>query len=82
MPRAGADGARQPRQVAAGRAGGGAYARGLVRHVPGLMALEDELCAFGPDGKADGHSPDRVDALVWALTELVLNEQRPRVRAL
>ena len=58
------------------------YARGLVRHVPGLTALEDELCAFGPDGKAEGHSPDRVDALVWALTELVLNETRPRVRGL
>lgn len=58
------------------------YARGLVRHVAGLTTLEDELCAFGPDGKADGHSPDRVDALVWALTELVLNEQRPRVRGL
>lgn len=58
------------------------YARGLVRHVAGLTALEDELCAFGPDGKADGHSPDRVDALVWALTELVLNEARPRVRGL
>ncbi|UYO01264.1 MAG: DNA-packaging protein [Devosia sp.] len=56
------------------------YARGLVAHVPGLAALEDELCSFGPDGKADGHSPDRVDALVWALTELVLNEMRPRVR--
>ncbi|QQR41166.1 DNA-packaging protein [Devosia rhizoryzae] len=58
------------------------YARGLVRHVEGLTALEDELCAFGPDGKADGHSPDRVDALVWALTELVLNERRPRIRGL
>ena len=43
-----------------------------------VKILED----FGPDGKADGHSPDRVDALVWALTELVLNEQRPRVRGL
>ena len=58
------------------------YARGLVSHVAGLTALEDELCAFGPDGKADGHSPDRVDALVWALTELLLNEQRPRIRGL
>ncbi|WP_338722949.1 terminase family protein [Devosia sp. XK-2] len=58
------------------------YARGLVSHVSGLTALEDELCAFGPDGKAEGHSPDRVDALVWALTELVLNETRPRVRGL
>ena len=58
------------------------YARGLVRHVAGLTALEDELCAFGPDGKAEGHSPDRVDALVWALTDLMLNDVRPRVRGL
>jgi phage terminase large subunit-like protein len=56
------------------------YGRGLVGHVPGLTALEDELCAFGPDGKADGHSPDRVDALVWALTELLLKGAGPRVR--
>ena len=58
------------------------YARGLVSHVPGLDALEDEMCAFDADGKSDGHSPDRVDALVWAVTELVLNETRPRVRRL
>jgi phage terminase large subunit-like protein len=58
------------------------YGRGLVGHVPGLTALEDELCAFGPDGKADGHSPDRVDALVWALTELLLGGQGPRVRVI
>ncbi|MGV3576157.1 MAG: DNA-packaging protein [Devosia sp.] len=56
------------------------YGRGLVGHVSGLTALEDELCAFGPDGKADGHSPDRVDALVWALTELLLKGAGPRVR--
>lgn len=58
------------------------YARGLVRHAEGLTALEDEMCAFGPDGRSDGHSPDRVDALVWAITELVLNDMRPRVRGL
>jgi phage terminase large subunit-like protein len=58
------------------------YGRGLVSHVDGLTALEDEMCAFGADGKADGHSPDRVDALVWAVTELLLNEMRPRVRGL
>jgi len=56
------------------------YARGLVRHRPGLAALEDELCAFGPNGLADGHSPDRVDALVWALTELFPSAPEPRVR--
>lgn len=56
------------------------YARGLVRHIPGLYELEDEMCAFGPNGLSDGHSPDRVDALVWGLTELMLNRHSPRVR--
>jgi phage terminase large subunit-like protein len=56
------------------------YARGLVAHCPGLTHLEDELCAFGPNGKANGHSPDRVDALVWALTELFAEQVVPRVR--
>ncbi|KKC39821.1 ATP-binding protein [Devosia epidermidihirudinis] len=58
------------------------YGRGLVAHAAGLEALEDEMCAFGADGKSEGHSPDRVDALVWALTELLLNDSRPRVRGL
>lgn len=58
------------------------YARGLVHHAEGLTALEDEMCAFGNDGRSDGHSPDRVDALVWALTDLMLNDARPRIRLL
>jgi phage terminase large subunit-like protein len=58
------------------------YARGRVAHRPGLTALEDEMCAFGTDGRADGHSPDRVDALVWALTELMLGGGEPRVRGI
>lgn len=56
------------------------YAQGRVTHMPGLVALEDEMCAFGADGRSDGHSPDRVDALVWALTELLLAGSEPRVR--
>jgi phage terminase large subunit-like protein len=59
------------------------YERGRVHHVGGLWALEDELCAFAPDGKAHGHSPDRVDALVWAVTDLALGAgTEPRVRGL
>ena len=58
------------------------YERGLVHHRPGLNDLEDEMCTFGPDGLAEGHSPDRVDALVWALTTLLLNSPAPRVRGL
>ncbi len=38
------------------------------------------MCAFGADGRSEGHSPDRVDALVWAMTELLLGGQGPRVR--
>ena len=56
------------------------YGRGLVRHVTGLIELEDEMCAFGNDGRSDGHSPDRVDALVWAITDLLLVDVMPRVR--
>ncbi|KRA55791.1 DNA-packaging protein [Devosia sp. Root635] len=58
------------------------YARGLVSHAAGLTELEDEMCSFAVDGLSDGHSPDRVDALVWAVTELLLNETRPQVRGL
>lgn len=56
------------------------YAQGRVTHRPGLAALEDEMCAFGADGRSGGHSPDRVDALVWAVTELLLAGAEPRVR--
>ena len=48
------------------------YAEGRVCHVGRLGELEDQMLRFGTDGgRADG-SPDRVDALVWALTELML----------
>ena len=57
------------------------YAHGRVTHAPGLTALEDEMCSFGANGLSEGHSPDRVDALVWALTELLLGVAGPRVRA-
>jgi phage terminase large subunit-like protein len=57
------------------------YQQGRVRHAERFPALEDEMCDFGPDGLAGGRSPDRVDALVWALTELMLGRSgEPRVR--
>jgi len=56
------------------------YAQGRVMHAAGLTALEDEMCAFGVDGMSGGHSPDRLDAAVWALTELMLRGGEPRVR--
>ena len=51
------------------------YAQGRVRHVGALPELEDEMCDFGPDGLRRGRSPDRLDALVWALTALMLGPQ-------
>lgn len=58
------------------------YERGRVRHAGRFPTLEDELCDFGPDGLSNGRSPDRLDALVWAITALALGpkETAPRVR--
>lgn len=49
------------------------YEQRKVHHVSGLTALEDQMCSFTSDfNRAQaGYSPDRVDALVWALTELL-----------
>jgi phage terminase large subunit-like protein len=54
------------------------YEQGRVRHIGVFPELEDQMCAFTGDvhgyasaGSA-GHSPDRVDALVWALTDLLV----------
>ncbi len=48
------------------------YEQGRVGHVTGLVALEDQLCAFTVDGYLGKGSPDRADAAIWALTELML----------
>lgn len=58
------------------------YAQGRVRHVGAHPALEDEMCDFGLNGLSGGHSPDRLDALVWAVTSLALNGPKgmPRLR--
>jgi phage terminase large subunit-like protein len=61
------------------------YQQGRVKHVdPPLQALEDEMCDFGLSGLSSGASPDRLDALVWAVTELTTRAGRtgPRVTIL
>ena len=46
------------------------YERGFIHHVGSFPALEDQLCEWEPDsGKA---SPDRLDALVWAVHKLMI----------
>ena len=44
------------------------YEQNKVHHIGSLPALEDEMCDFDPT--QIGKSPDRMDALVWALSEL------------
>lgn len=59
------------------------YEQGRVVHAGSFAALEDQMCDFGPDGLSGGTSPDRLDALVWALTSLMLSGQgEPRVRGM
>jgi phage terminase large subunit-like protein len=52
------------------------YEQGKVHHVGGFLQLEDQMCAFTPDfdRATAGYSPDRLDAMVWALTELMLGD--------
>jgi phage terminase large subunit-like protein len=61
------------------------YASGRVRHCGLFAQLEDQLCGLmlGGDYAGPGRSPDRADALVWALSELMLGPQaNPSVRSL
>lgn len=53
--------------------------QGKIHHVGIMTALEDQMCRFVP-GAMD-KSPDRVDARIWALTELMLNKQSAGPRA-
>lgn len=54
------------------------YEQGRVHHVGNFFALEDQMCSWIP---GEGSSPDRVDALVWCCTELMLGNSRPAYRA-
>lgn len=53
------------------------YEQGRVSHVGPMTALEDDMCLFTASGYMGDGSPDRVDALVWALTEVMLSHQPP-----
>lgn len=57
------------------------YERGLVLHVKHFPELEDQMCQFGTEINMD--SPDRMDALVWAIWSLLLDGcGPPRMRML
>lgn len=50
------------------------YEQGRIHHIGAFPTLEDQMCAFTSDfdRAAAGYSPDRVDALVWGLTDLFI----------
>jgi phage terminase large subunit-like protein len=52
------------------------YEQQRVSHVGSFPALEDQMASYTPDS---GTSPDRLDALVHALTELMLEPARRKL---
>ena len=61
-----------------------AYLRGRVKHAGVFASLEDQLCGMQVGGgyAGPGRSPDRADACVWAISELMrgVTQGGPRVR--
>lgn len=58
------------------------YEQGRISHVGTFAQLEDQMCGFSSErgsAREDGYSPDRVDAVVWAFTELFGDMIRPPV---
>ena len=62
------------------------YEQGRVFHAGGLVKLEDQMCQMTTGGFAGRASPDRVDALVWALYDLMIEPaakwRNPKIRGL
>jgi phage terminase large subunit-like protein len=57
------------------------YAQGKVRHVGHFAELERQYCQFSTGGHMGARSPDRADAAIWGLTELMLDpEPQPNIR--
>ena len=56
------------------------YEQHRIKHVGLFAELEDQLCQWEPDGNQP--SPDRMDALVWAITDLMLDRKVFRRRRL
>jgi phage terminase large subunit-like protein len=52
------------------------YEQGRVHHIGAFPTLEDQMCQWTPQGNEK--SPDRLDALVWAVTDLVIDKEQMR----
>jgi phage terminase large subunit-like protein len=59
-----------------------AFENGKAKLAGRFPALEDEMCGliYGGDYRGPGASPDRADAMVWAMSELLVRPRaEPRV---
>ena len=57
------------------------YEAGRIHHAGLFAELEDQMCHY--DGRKGAKSPDRMDALVWALSDLFEGKRaNPRIRKL
>jgi len=57
------------------------YSQGKVRHVGHFADLERQYCHFSTAGYMGARSPDHADAAIWALTELMLDDEpQPNIR--
>lgn len=55
------------------------YEQGKVSHIGAFRELEDQMGLMTTTGYQQSDSPDRIDALVWALTELMLDSSQHKV---
>jgi len=57
------------------------YEQGKIHHVGTFTQLEDQMCAFTSDfdRSRSGYSPDRLDAMVWAFSELMLKAEASKI---
>ena len=61
------------------------YEAGRIHHAGRFAELEDQMCHYdgASKGRGGGKSPDRMDALVWALADLFgTRRAAPRIRKL
>lgn len=66
----------EPVSALYGKEQDGVWVDGRIRHVGAFPELEDQMLNFSSAGYMGDRSPDRVDALVWAITELMLSEMK------
>jgi phage terminase large subunit-like protein len=52
------------------------YEQSRVHHLGSFATMEDQLCLFTPDGYMGRTSPDRADALIWAISDLLVTPIR------